>query len=149
MHIELGTRVRTSDGKDAGMVDRLIVDPDKNDIKAVVLRKGVVIPHDVEVALDDLAAEPDGAVRIAYTADQIKNMPDFDDSAYMATPPPGYTWPAGYPLAGLYWPAWGAPIGAGTTLAPPLGVPGAEMLTPSGQAPYAAPSGGSIGDTDV
>jgi len=41
--IELGAHVRTSDGQDAGTIDRLILDPATADIKAAVVHQGVLL----------------------------------------------------------------------------------------------------------
>src|SRR5438067_9180068 len=116
MRVELGARVRTTDGKDVGTIDRLIVDPGNNEIKAAVIRKGVILPRDVEVPLSALEPGPDGTIRLAYTADQVDQLPEFFEGNYTATPPAGYMPPAGYPIGGIYW-----PMNYGLFAAPPLG----------------------------
>ena len=63
MRVELGARVRTTDGKDVGTIDRLIVDPSNNEIKAAVIRKGMIQPRDVEVPLSAMEPGPDGSIR--------------------------------------------------------------------------------------
>ena len=45
MRVELGARVRTTDGKDVGAIDRLIVDPGNNEIKTAVIHKGMILPR--------------------------------------------------------------------------------------------------------
>src|ERR671936_220544 len=59
MRVELGARVRTTDGKDVGTIDRLIVDPSNNEIKAAVIHKGMILPRDVEVPLSAIEPETD------------------------------------------------------------------------------------------
>ena len=49
MDIGLGMSVYTSGGQGIGSVDRLILDPDTNQVKAAVIRKGRFLPHDKEV----------------------------------------------------------------------------------------------------
>jgi sporulation protein YlmC with PRC-barrel domain len=115
MRVEVGARVRTTDGKDVGTIDRLIVDPANNEIKAAVIRKGAILPRDVEVPLSALELGPDGSIRLTYTADQVHQLPEFFESNYTATPPAGYMPPAGYPMGGIYW-----PLGLGYFGAPPL-----------------------------
>jgi uncharacterized protein YrrD len=114
MRVELGARVRTADGKDVGTMDRLIVDPSNNEIKAAVIHKGMILPRDVEVPLSALEPGPDGSVQLTYTADQVDQLPEFFESNYTATPPAGYVPPADYPTAGIYW-----PIGYGFFATPP------------------------------
>ena len=115
MSVELGARVRTTDGKDVGTIDRLIVDPSNNEIKAAVIRKGMILPRDVEVPLSAIEPGPDGSVQLTYTADQVDQLPEFFESNYTATPPAGYVPPADYPTGGIYW-----PIGYGFFATPPL-----------------------------
>jgi sporulation protein YlmC with PRC-barrel domain len=115
MRVELGARVRTTDGKDVGTIDRLIVDPGNNEIKAAIIRKGMILPRDVEVLLSALEVGPDGSIRLTYTADQVDQLPEFFESKYTATPPAGYVPPADYPISEIYW-----PIGYGFFATPPL-----------------------------
>jgi uncharacterized protein YrrD len=115
MRVELGARVWTTDGKDVGTIDRLIVDPSNNEIKAAVLHKGMILSRDVEVPLSAIERGPDGSVQLTYTADQVDQLPEFLESKYTATPPAGYVPPADYPTAGIYW-----PIGYGIFATPPL-----------------------------
>jgi len=114
MRVELGARVRTSDGKDVGTIDRLIVDPGNSEIKAAVIRKGFLLPRDVEVPLSALEQATDGSIQLTYTAEQVDKLPEFFASNYTATPPAGYVPPAYYPTGGIYW-----PIGYGFFATPP------------------------------
>ena len=115
MRVELGARVRTADGKDVGTIDRLIIDPSNNEIKAAVIHKGIFLPRDIEVPLSAIERGPDGSVQLTYTADQVDQLPEFFESNYTATPPAGYVPPTDYPIAGIYW-----PIGYGVFATPPL-----------------------------
>lgn len=120
MDIALGTHVQTSDHQDLGTVDRLILDPSSGKVRAAVVRKGFLLPNDVEIPLDTLASGPADEARVPYTADQLHHLPRFQPRNYTA-PPPEYIPPAGYPASGFYWPIGGfglmAPRG---TVAPPL-----------------------------
>ena len=124
MRVELGARVQTTDGKDVGTIDRLIVDPGNNEIKAAVIHKGMILPRDVEVPLSALELGPDGSIRLTYTADQVDHLPEFFESNYTATPPAGYVPPTDYPMGGIYW-----PIGFGYFGAPQ--VPATDVSTGS------------------
>ncbi len=105
MRIELGAAVRSADNQEVGTVDRLIVDPDQSDVKAAVIRTGSFLPRDVEVALTAMTVDAQGWVRLAYTADQLDDLPPFYESDYTTTPPAGYpVLPLAYPPGNLYWP---------------------------------------------
>ena len=114
MRVEVGARVRTTDGKDVGTIDRLIVDSSNNEIKAAVIRKGMILPRDVEVPLSTLELGSDGSIRLTYTADQVDQLPEFFERNYTATSPAEYVPPADYPTGGIYW-----PIGYGFFATPP------------------------------
>lgn len=105
MRLEIGTHVQTSDGQDAGTIDRLILDPATNRIKAAVLRKGLFLPHDTEVPVDMLEPGPDDTARLTCTAEQAAAFPEFFEATYTATPPAGAVPPLGYPPGAFYWPA--------------------------------------------
>jgi len=113
MDIALGTHVRAGDEQDLGVVDRLILDPTSGRVRAAVIRKGFVLPHDVEIPLDALSSGPDGEVRVPYTADQIHTLPRFQPGNY-TSPPPAFVPPQGYPGTAFYW-----PIGSYGLAAPP------------------------------
>lgn len=116
MRTELGAHVRTSDGQDVGTIDRLILDPASRRVKAAVLRKGVILPRDVEVPLSALVPGADGAACLRSTAEQVADLPPFDESRYTGVLPVGYIPLFGYAEAGFYWPV--SAINAGAALPP-------------------------------
>jgi len=102
--ITLGMHVYSSDDKDLGTVDRLILDPNRGVVKAVVVRKGVLLHQDVEVPVDMIMARPSGDARIAYTSGEVDRLPRFEEAEYTA-PPADFRLPLAYPASAYYWPA--------------------------------------------
>ena len=47
MRVDLDAKIRTSDGKDAGSVQRAVVDPDTNEVTHFVVSTGGLLGHDV------------------------------------------------------------------------------------------------------
>ena len=118
MHVTIGTPVHTRDDQAVGTVEQVILDPATSTVKAAVIRRGGLLHRDVEVPVTALEPGPAGDLRLAYTADQLDQVPDFQESRYTATPPIGTALPAGYGTGGLLW-----PVGAG--IMPPVApVPG-------------------------
>ena len=118
MQVAIGTPVSTRDDQAVGTVDQLILDPATSAVKAAVIRRGGLVHRDVEVPVTALEPGPAGSLRLVYTADQLDQVPDFQESRYTATPPIGTVLPAGYGTGGLLW-----PVGAG--IMPPVApVPG-------------------------
>jgi uncharacterized protein YrrD len=103
MAIELGTHVRTSDDQDLGSIDRLILDPESGTVRAAVVRKGLFLPRDVEVQIEDLHEDAEGNARLTLRSDEVDSLPAFHAANY-TVPPPGYGPPLGYPVGMLYWP---------------------------------------------
>lgn len=104
MPVELGARVHSQDGQDAGTIKYLILDPPTGQVKSVVVERGHILPDDIEIPRDALQEEDPHTVRVAYTAEQLKTLPRFDESQY-TTPPSSTPYPAaGNPFGGLLWP---------------------------------------------
>ncbi|MDP8921985.1 MAG: PRC-barrel domain-containing protein [Chloroflexota bacterium] len=125
MRVELGTHVLTSDGKDVGKIEKLVVDPNSGTVRLVVVRKGLLLPRDVEIRVEELRPGEDGRVHLSYTAEQVDRLPEFVESEYTA-PTAGYESPLGYPADSLVWSAGYAPTGvptAGYTPPQPTHIP--------------------------
>jgi sporulation protein YlmC with PRC-barrel domain len=127
MELTLGMHVFTSDDKDLGRVDRLILDPDRGTVKAAVVRKGLLLHQDVEVPVEMITAGTNGEARISYSSEEVDQLPRFFEGSYVS-PPSDYMSPMGYPSSGMYW-----PVGYGMGVAPlgarPTGVEATSAWT--------------------
>ncbi len=103
MDIDLGMTVCTSDGQDVGSIDRFILDLHSNQVKSAVIRKGVLLPHDIVVPCAMMENISGGAVRLSATAAEVHGLPEFLPGAY-SVPPADYPLPAGYPADSVYVP---------------------------------------------
>src|SRR3954447_1691772 len=95
MHVELGARARTSDGHDAGTVEKLILDSTTAEMKAVVVGKGTLRHAHYEVPMDCLQSPNGDEIRLRYSSAELEHLPQFDAANY-AAPPPRYTQPLSY-----------------------------------------------------
>jgi uncharacterized protein YrrD len=118
MVIGLGMNVYTSDGQGVGSIDRLILDPATNQVKAAVIRKGVLLRHDIEAPREIMVSTADGTIRLSATAAEVHSLPEFLPGAY-TTPPADYPLPAGYSSESVYL-AYG--FGLGGLGATPVGM---------------------------
>lgn len=125
MDIALGMHVYTRDDNDIGTVDRLILNPERGKVQAVVVRQGTLLHHDVEVPVEMLTL-PDvgGGARMAYSSNEVDRLPQFHEASYV-TPPVDYVPPMGYPPTATYW-----PVGYGIGV-PSFGAPAAAPVAPS------------------
>jgi hypothetical protein len=82
MQFELGAPVLTSDGQDAGRIDKLILDAKRLVTSAVVMRQGGLLHKDIQAPLSELTVGPAGDLRLTYSADIVRDMPNYN--------PPGH-----------------------------------------------------------
>ncbi|HVC80256.1 MAG TPA: PRC-barrel domain-containing protein [Chloroflexota bacterium] len=97
------TQVHARDGQVIGAIDRLILDPAGNKVKAAVIRKGRFLRRDVEVPLNLLSRSASGDLHLDLNSGEVSQLPLFDEAAY-TSPPTGYIAPAGYPGENFYLP---------------------------------------------
>ncbi len=130
MRIELGDHVHSQDGQDVGKIKHLILDPATGRVKTLVVEKGMLLPDDVEIPLSAVQENGNGPVFVAYTAEQVHNLPHFDEQQYAPAPPAMQETFPNIPMGGLLWPGAtmgqafapsGFPFGAGMAL-PVVGV---------------------------
>jgi sporulation protein YlmC with PRC-barrel domain len=86
MRIVFGAPVRSSDGREVGTIDRLILDPATDDLKAIAIRCGGPLQHDIEVPIGAVRPGPDGALRLTTPASRLEQFPPFIESNYTAAP---------------------------------------------------------------
>jgi uncharacterized protein YrrD len=78
MHVALGAHVRSSDGKDVGQIEKLIIDLKHNAVSGIVLRHGGLMHKDVQIPLSELQIGDVGELRLeTYTAELIREMPAY------------------------------------------------------------------------
>ena len=87
MHLRVGARVRTRDGRHVGEVHRVLVDLDDKAVTGVVVLKGRVLPRDVLVPLDFI--EHFDADEVVLTLDvlELELLPDFVFNEVLVPPP--------------------------------------------------------------
>lgn len=75
MRIELGATVRTLDGKMAGKVSQLDVDPSKRTLDSFIVHTGL-LGEDLIVPVDDIArVDPDDTIHLKITTTQLRALP--------------------------------------------------------------------------
>ncbi len=129
MRIQLGEQILTTDGLEAGRVDKVILDPSGGVVNSVVLRREAIFPHDVEVTVDRITEDAAGHHRLSLGSERLEDLEPFDESKY-TTPPAdltllgnnsvdGVLWPVGYAVAPT--PVETTPFGGDREIAQELG----------------------------
>jgi sporulation protein YlmC with PRC-barrel domain len=108
MRVDLGAKVRTSDGESVGRVHRAVINPYTNQVSEFVITTAGRFGHDVLVARERLeAATRDGdEVVVDLTSAEFKSLPRCTPEEYTG-PAPGWLPPVeyGYPATGWLFPA--------------------------------------------
>jgi len=104
MELELGQHILSADGADVGALKYLILDPENSQVKVVVAEKGWLLADDIEIPVEAIQEKGGEGLYIRYTAEQVKNLPRFDESRYTTTAPDQAFSFSGYPTGGLLWP---------------------------------------------
>ncbi len=107
MRVDLDAKVQTNDGREAGSVQRVVIDPRTNEVTDFVVNTGGLFGNDVLVPRQHLEnATPNGdALRLNLTKEDLEHLPAFDPTQY-GEPPVGWTAPGlGYPFSGLLLPS--------------------------------------------
>ena len=125
MRVELGAKVRTKDGHDAGHLKHAIWDPRGNEITQYVINTGGLLGHDVIVSREVLeSAKHEGSDLIFdMTKHELDELAHYESTAY-AAPPADWAAPAvhGFPTGGYLWPVADAEVAPVEETAPSEGL---------------------------
>jgi uncharacterized protein YrrD len=133
MEFHLGRPVMAQDGR-AGTLDRLIFDPATDEIRALVVVQGGLLPHDVVVPLDRVLSADEHRVRVRGTVEEIASLESFSQAQFTA-PPENWLPPADLQTdtAAILFPASPYAIGAFA--------PSSPVITPADEAEENKPAG--------
>jgi len=119
MQFKQGTSVFTADGREAGHIDRVVIDPRTKEMTHVVVRKGFLFTDDKVVPIDFVASAAEDRIMLRSEVGDLDTLPKFEETHYIPIPDtvPGTTHPA-KDITSLYWyppiglAPWGAPEAA-------------------------------------
>ncbi len=125
LQVKEGTPVFTSDGKQAGKINRFVLDPTSEEVTHIVVEKGWLLPEDKVVPFEMVESASKDKVTLKKDIGDFDQLPPFEEThfiqangegipvtggrtyyapAYYWYPPPnGYV---GYPAYGLPYPTW-------------------------------------------
>ncbi len=86
--LDVGKHVKSSDGKDVGRVDKLVMNPDTLMLHSFVIKGGHLFGHDVIAPLFTVdSVEEDGLVHLNIDAESARQLQPFVREQYYVTPP--------------------------------------------------------------
>jgi len=103
MEFQLESPVVSADGVDLGKIHRIIFDPQKAEVKSIVLKKGAFFGRDVAVPIEDVRAATAERVELSLSRDEVDKVPDFLEENY-TWPHESWASPYGWPMGGVMWP---------------------------------------------
>jgi sporulation protein YlmC with PRC-barrel domain len=144
MRVDLDAKVRTSDGREAGSVQRAVVDPRRNEVTDFVVSTGGLLGYDVLVPRAEIerASDDGDALRLRLTKEELERLPAYAPAAY-APPASGWVPPVGYgfPYGGYLW-----PLGTGAGLPPATTLPASDPGAAAGASGFGSSPGEADGD---
>ena len=103
MDIQLDAPVVSADGADLGKIDKVIFDPQTNETKSIVVRKGTILARDVAIPTEHVRVAAATRVELDMTKAQVEALPDFVEADY-SWPPDTWVAPYGWPAGAVLWP---------------------------------------------
>lgn len=83
MRICLGDRLWTRDGREAGVIEWFLIDPQRLCLNAFVIRRGFVLRHSLVVPLSEVAPEHTGTrVVLQRPSHELDQLPEFRRELY-------------------------------------------------------------------
>ncbi len=83
MQFNQGAGVFTADDKEAGRIDRVVIDPKTKQVTHIVIRKGFLFTEDKVVPVSLIAAGVKGRITLRLEPDKLAQLPDFQETHYI------------------------------------------------------------------
>jgi len=84
MQFKEHVKVISADGKDVGHIRRVVLDPQTDEVKDLVVREGRLLTEDRVVPMDQVKATSDDQVQLSLAADEYDKLPLFEETYYVA-----------------------------------------------------------------
>jgi sporulation protein YlmC with PRC-barrel domain len=83
VELRKGARVVTSDGERVGIVDRVVLDPVREEVTHLVVSRGLVVHRDKLVPVSYVKKSTDDEVTLNKPAGEIDSLPEFEETHYV------------------------------------------------------------------
>lgn len=83
MRIKNDAKVTTADDKDAGHVDRVVLNPQTKEVTHVVVRQGFLFTEDKVLPIETVASATDDGVTLNVRSEELKDLPLFEETHYV------------------------------------------------------------------
>ena len=83
MQFKKGTPVYTASGDEVGHIDRVVLDPQTNEVVGVVVRKGFLFTEDKVILMNAIARSVEDQVVLRADIKDLDSMPTYEDVQYI------------------------------------------------------------------
>jgi uncharacterized protein YrrD len=117
MQFNQGARVLTLDGKEAGHIDRVVIDPRTNEVTHLMVRRGLLQRQDKVIPISVVTTGPNEVLSVHVRSDDLELLPDYQEEQYVQADKAGEgdnpsavylypPYPGGVPGIATYSPAY-------------------------------------------
>ena len=78
MEFKDGANIYTSDGRVAGSLDRVVIDPETKEVTHIVILKGLIFKEDRVIPVEYVASASQEKAILSCTFDELKEMPSLE-----------------------------------------------------------------------
>lgn len=84
MQLKKGAEVESSAGEKIGTLDRVVLDPETREVTHIIIEKGLLFTESRVIQIQDVKTVADGGkIILIKPAEEFKNAPRYDTTAYM------------------------------------------------------------------
>jgi uncharacterized protein YrrD len=84
MELKQDARVLTATSKDAGRVDRVVIDPKTKEVTHIVVRRGMFLTEDKVVPVSLIASATESGVTLREDAGDLSSLPKYQETHYVS-----------------------------------------------------------------
>ncbi len=85
MEFKLGAKVYTSDHRQVGTVDHIVLEPETKAVTHLVVRKGLLFGKDKVIPISAVQWEMSDGLILQHASNNLDGFPDFEESHYVPT----------------------------------------------------------------
>lgn len=76
--------VLNADGQEIGRLERVVIDPESNEVTHLVVRQGLLAAHDKVLPLDRVEVGTENGIVVRLTLAEFEQLPDFEEAQTVA-----------------------------------------------------------------
>lgn len=124
MEFKRGAGIYTAEGERIGEIHRVVIEPETNGVTHLIVQKGLLFPEERVLPISLVAEAHDDRVTLRPESDDLEELPEYQQSHYVAAKP---AMPTAQPTPGVGEIYWYPPVGSGWMTGSPQHEPGSKI----------------------